>query len=478
MIPIQPQNPRRLWNTCWFSFIHGSKERLLDNSRLRYLCNKNILKKVFSLSLNGTSIYQNERGMVTAVALLLIAVLTLLGTGAIVVTSTDILIGGNYKVSEVAFYAAEAGVEEARARLRSSAGANQINDNLYETDTAWRAYIGTLAMAQKYNDNERCQGCLRFESGEPKHSRTNSLQSAISYVVEINHKTDAAGNIMYWGDHNSDGVVTRNTAAGNINNRNIYLVTSSGYTGNSDRTNSFRTVEAEIAKMPPISVPSPLYLKAPNSRIQGSSTYITGEDKCGDKDTNAVTTTNDPGSIDIQGNPTITNAVGTNPSILYNGPNLDITAMVNSLKSQANFSYDVTSATQTGMHWGTPTPGATQEDPSYCSDHNVVYYNTHDTYIKLAGGSSGCGILLVDGDLEVNGGFAWNGIIIVTGSTKYTGGGNEAKQVTGGLLSGGTLDADVVGGNTHIVYCSSTVENQTNSMPLRSLSWRDLRAGN
>jgi Tfp pilus assembly protein PilX len=446
---------------------------MCGNSNVRYSCNKNILEKVLSSSPNRTSLYQNERGMVTAVALLLIAVLTLLGTAAVVVTSTDIQIGGNYKVSDVAFYAAEAGVEEARARLRSTAGANRIDDTS-PTSTQWRAYIGTLAEAQKAD--KRCLGCVSFDSNLPTHSRTISLQGGMNYIVEIKHKTDKlddTGNIMYWGDHNNDGITTRNIAVGNSNNRNIYLVTSSGYT-----SNSYRTVQAEITKMPPIQVPSPLYVKAPNSRIQGSSTYITGEDKCGDKDTHAVTTINSQGSIDIQGNPTITNAVGTNPDILYDGPNLDITAMVNSLKSQANFSYDVTSDTQTGMYWGTPTPGATQQDPSYCSDHNIVYYNTHGTYIKLAGGSSGCGILLVDGDLEVNGGFAWNGIIIVTGSAKYTGGGNETKQITGGLLSGGTVDADVVGGNTNIVYCSSTVENQTNSMPLRSLSWRDLREGN
>ena len=102
--------------------------------------------------------------MVTALALLLLAVLTLLGTTAVVVTSTDIRIGGNYKVSEVAFYAAEAGVEEARARLRSTAGANRLLIP-YPSSSQWRAYIGTLAMAQK----------VGFNSSESKHSRTNSL---------------------------------------------------------------------------------------------------------------------------------------------------------------------------------------------------------------------------------------------------------------------------------------------------------------
>jgi hypothetical protein len=78
--------------------------------------------------------------------------------------------------------------------------------------------------------------------------------------------------------------------------------------------------------------------------------------------------------------------------------------------------------------------------------------------------------------LEVNGGFSWHGVILVTGSVKYTGGGD--KQVTGGILSGGTVDADLIAGNANIVYCSSAVENQTESLPARMLSWRDFRGGN
>jgi Tfp pilus assembly protein PilX len=463
MVLRQLQKTSCIRATCLSSRGLGLVRHPWSNFRNGCSKNNNMLQKVLSFPFSKASLYQNENGMATAVALLLVTVLTLIGTTAVVMTSTDIQISGNYKVSEVAFYAAEAGVEEARARLRSTAGANLIADTS-PTSTQWRAYIGTLAMAQK----------LGFNSSLATHSRTNSLQPGMNYVVEIKHKTDGAGNIMYWGDHDSNGTVTRNTSAGNSNNRNIYLVTSSGYTAN-----SYRTVEAEVAKLPPITVPSPLYVKA-DSTIQGSSTNIIGNDACGSSDKHAVITTKNPGSVNISGNPSITGVSGTDPDIVYNGPNMDITAMVNSLKTSANFSYNVVSSgasivTHTGMNWGSPTLGATQQDPSACSVHNIVHYNTNETAIKLAGGSSGCGILLVEGDLEVNGGFSWYGVILVTGSVKYAGGGN--KQVTGGILSGGTVDADLIAGNANIVYCSSAVENQTESLPTRMLSWRDLREG-
>jgi hypothetical protein len=379
----------------------------------------------------------------------LLAALALLGTTAAVVTSTDLLIGGNYKLSEQAFYAAEAGVEEARARLRGSAAA-KINDAA-PSSTAWKAYIGTLAMAQAKG----------FNSGSSSHSRIDSLQTDMNYIVEIRHKVavDDPTKVMYW-----DGTLKRNTSTG----ANIYLVTSTGYTGNSSRT-----VEAEVTRASPLTVPGPLYVEA-SANIQGASTVIigadptTGKEPCGGPSVAAITTTNAASSVQIHQNATVTGS----PLVKEYGLDLDIEAMVKSLKQQANISYNVTSATHTGMNWGTPDTSFGDTKPSTCSVHNIVYYNTNGTDIKLAGGTSGCGILLVDGDLDVNGGFAWHGVVVVTGSLKYTGGGN--KQVTGGMLAGEDADADVeVGGNASIVYCSSAVSSQTANLPLRVLSWRD-----
>ncbi len=63
----------------------------------------------------------DEKGMVLVVGLLLVAVLMLLGTTAVMTSTTDIKISTNYKTGNQAFYAAEAGVEEARARMKADA---------------------------------------------------------------------------------------------------------------------------------------------------------------------------------------------------------------------------------------------------------------------------------------------------------------------------------------------------------------------
>jgi len=64
------------------------------------------------------SVCNNENGAALVIALMFVAILGLLGTTAIVMTTTDMQIGGNYKTSVQAFNIAQAGVDEALYRLR------------------------------------------------------------------------------------------------------------------------------------------------------------------------------------------------------------------------------------------------------------------------------------------------------------------------------------------------------------------------
>ncbi|EKD35208.1 MAG: hypothetical protein ACD_75C02002G0003, partial [uncultured bacterium] len=66
------------------------------------------------------SILGNEKGMVLAVTLTLIAVLVLLGTTAVMTVTTDLKIAANYREGQKALYNAEAGVEQVIAYLRTN----------------------------------------------------------------------------------------------------------------------------------------------------------------------------------------------------------------------------------------------------------------------------------------------------------------------------------------------------------------------
>jgi Tfp pilus assembly protein PilX len=416
----------------------------------------------------------DEKGMVLVVALLLISVLLLLGTTAVMTSTTDMKISTNYKTGNQAFYVAEAGIEEARARLKGtlSTNPNCITDS-YPTNTGWAAFIGMAAKSQGKG----------YNSGNAMHVRVDSIQSTLDYTVKIEHQRNAANQILYWGDVNGDGInerTTSPTSSTGMANKNIYLVTSYGVAANANKT-----IETEITRAPPITAPAALYVEAVTT-IQGTSTNVIGADQCGGANLPGVVTTLLMGTVTAPGSsqPTVCGAgqscCGFSPfpacgatapwDVVGGGTNMDIQSMINDWKGSANYQYNMSNDHRTNANWGIPTLGATLQNPSSCSTSNVVYFNTQSTYVQL-NTASGCGLLLVDGDLEVYGSFSWHGMVIVSGSVRYLGGGN--KNITGAVLAGGSMDADLVGGNANIVYCSSAINDLSESQSLRRLSWKE-----
>ena len=63
--------------------------------------------------------YANERGIALITVILLILVLSFVSAAAIVTSTTELQIGGNFKTSTQAFYNAEAGIQYALAQLRN-----------------------------------------------------------------------------------------------------------------------------------------------------------------------------------------------------------------------------------------------------------------------------------------------------------------------------------------------------------------------
>jgi Tfp pilus assembly protein PilX len=79
----------------------------------------------------------NEKGVLFIAALTLLSALTLLGTSAYLLSSTDIKIGGNFKNNQMALQVAMGGAERARQALRlenlSSSDSGSFSDELNNT---------------------------------------------------------------------------------------------------------------------------------------------------------------------------------------------------------------------------------------------------------------------------------------------------------------------------------------------------------
>jgi hypothetical protein len=376
----------------------------------------------------------NEKGFALVTCMLLIAAVLILSAIASLSITSDLKVAGTDRYMKQAFSIAESGTEEARARL-SPVSTAPIPDGI-PTSTTWEAYIGTPI---------RCQQ-MGYDSSNGSHLLYNSV-SGLNYTVKITHKVNATGQVLRWSDTNEDGKYEENTTKGEP----IYVITSIGR-----NSGAAKSVRIEAARIPPITSISALYTKS-NLVIKGSSTYISGNE--GTETGPGVIS---KGSITENGGPTV---LGDPPTVSNSPNDIDVGYMIDANKAKANYSLNST-GTMTGMNWGTPTAGATSQSPLTCAADNVVYINGN---VKLSGGTMGCGMLMVDGNLEINGGFQWYGPILVRGSLSYTGGGE--KNVTGGILAGGTGSVDDIGGNAVILHSNSALHQVTGKMPLTVLRW-------
>jgi Tfp pilus assembly protein PilX len=392
----------------------------------------------------------DQKGAVLVTGLLLLLVLTILGMAAMLTTGMELKIARNDRSAKRVFYVTEAGTEDARSRLQSVGSTSPIPDN-QPTNANWKAFIGPAPEAA-------LEGYVTGDSNHVLYPPLNSSPDG-NYLVTITHKKNSSGQILKWGYAN--GILGENTSAGN----NIFVIKSHGQ----DTNGASKSVQIEATNAT-LYAPAAVYARG-NTTMQGTSTYVQGKDQCGPGDGSSdVYGVLSKKSVTQNGNPFMD---GSPKPVEQNSPvEIPIQDLVKQFKSYANYTYNIVGQTMTGVNWGSPTPGATPEDAMSCNTQNVVYINTSSTFVQLTGQGQGCGLLLVDGDLMVQGGFHWYGVILVTGSVSFTGG--AEKNVTGALLAGADASADLVGGNASIPYCSRAVYENSHYLPLKIVRWVEL----
>jgi Tfp pilus assembly protein PilX len=394
--------------------------------------------------------YLNDRGSVLIAGLLVVLLLSILGLAAMMTTATELKISGNDRSAKRVFYTAEAGTEDARSRLQSVGSTSPIPDN-QPTNANWKVFIGNATEAA-------LEGYIIGDSNQALYPPLNSSPDQ-DYLVTITHKKNSSGQILKWGY--SNGILGENTSVGN----NIFVIKSQG----KDTTGASKPVQIEATNAS-LYAPAAVYAKD-NVTIQGTSTYVQGRDQCGPGDGSTdVYGVLSKNNVAENGNPFID---GSPSRVEKNSPvEIPIQELVDQFKLHANYTYNVVAQTMSGMNWGSPTPGATPESAMSCNTQKIVYINTSSTFVQLTGMSQGCGLLLVDGDLSIQGGFHWYGVILVTGSISFTGG--AEKNVTGAVLAGSSASADLVGGNASVPYCSKAVYDNSHYLPLKILRWVEL----
>ena len=144
---------------------------------------------------------------------------------------------------------------------------------------------------------------------------------------------------------------------------------------------------------------------------------------------------------------------------------------LNNPKIEPSFNGDGSCNTGDVENWGDPlNPGST------CGSYFPIIYAPGDLNLN---GEWGQGILLVEGDLHVQGKFEFYGIVIVRGSMTTQGGGAGAIHFRGAVMAANVdLEDNQLAGNAQIQYSSCVVQRVETSAgigaPLRSRGWLQL----
>lgn len=129
---------------------------------------------------------------------------------------------------------------------------------------------------------------------------------------------------------------------------------------------------------------------------------------------------------------------------------------------------------------GQPNPNAPYpcfgQAPPYNDQPVVAFANVGPGHeVHLSGSSSGSGILVVNGDLTLTGGFQWFGQIIVTGKLTFLGGGSTKTNIFGSVIAGQDVQGDSTtsGGSVEITYNQCAFRPNQDNMALKILSFRE-----
>jgi hypothetical protein len=138
-------------------------------------------------------------------------------------------------------------------------------------------------------------------------------------------------------------------------------------------------------------------------------------------------------------------------------------------------------------NWGAviPTPETDPRGP--CANYYPIIYlkgfGGADNQWKLDGapGNGGQGILLVDGNLTIAGGFQWTGLILTKGYTRVEGAAPNAPKVLGAIMAANSLTpavANRVQGDATVRFSRCAVNTimakRSRAVPMKYRAWADL----
>ncbi len=395
---------------------------------------------------------RSERGIGLVVALLVLLVMSLLATVLMVSVNVDRKITSHGLRETSALNAAEAGVGEALARVRSADIALGSNPR---------------AVAQIFNVAEGSVPVLGtdstgFATAQPAGEwLPYSTATRGPNVLTVELKTNLARDSIYRYDP------TKNPRVGLYTTGNpIYVVTSTGVVGG-DR----RRIQTEV-------IQKPIIVNAKGAVVAQVGIDFSGNsDVCGfDHAMNTPANTKHPACHGYESatNPGLPGA-WSEGTISPGGSSFQDGNPAR-LGGQTGFytgPWDCFNMTQAEFFSWVGGPTAIAPAPPngiYYVDNDVIHQNNSGDYAYHGG--DGDGLLYVDGSLSINGNFTFRGLIYIEGDLKI----NGTCWILGGLVVKGTTTVKIANGDCCVLYSGDAISQNISKYGATfvTLSWREL----
>ena len=382
-------------------------------------------------------IYINEKGFVLPVGLMFLAIISILGTTAVTITTTDLKIGRNYKTSVQAFYAGEAGIQRATHILKAGAS-NGFDNELLGTDG---------------KSNTSDDGILNF--GDE------------SSAVQIIDNNDGDGDLFSDSD-------------------NKVIITSTGTASNASKTIeaifSYQAVDVDGALG--------LYGDGPAVDLGNGPSEIDGRDhnvptsfNCSGVHCEGTLVSGAPAETGIYAENTLirtgiidgpAKGKGAKSQNVFGDPPIDDEGGgVGSVSYWQDFANGLIPA-QTidaadGTFAGNVSIG-TRENPQVTVITDDKCVGTH-----LSGTVDGAGILVINGDLQITGTFHFEGLVIVISDEDLVVTGTGRSILFGSIVLAGSGNSSEVdyGGHASIRYSSDALSYAAATLAKLD-AWREL----
>jgi hypothetical protein len=305
---------------------------------------------------------RNEDGSVIVIALVLLAIGSIIGAISSNITRTELTLANSYVEQKQAFYAAEAGVNHAVAIMGTISASPD--------DPSWSNMLtGTIPTGERYS-------------------------------VLIKHKV-FNGSVVKWGDTNGDFVFEECTAC---SGKPAERIVSTGFSRGGAQQSVAAEVYAEALFADP---PGALYVGGTAFVNGGTATDIEGEygyilDTATCKEVADVVTTH-TATTGMEASD-FTGRTGLRAVLLDDQRSYPVAQVIDKLKDRAE-------------------PVSARDNLVLGSSENYGLYYSATNFIM--NNLSGYGMLLIEGNAEIGGSISWHGLILTKGNARLLDGFNQ-----------------------------------------------------